>query len=102
LIKDGPDKHCAFQDASGKCNIFSSRPFQCITGPFLDNFTHSYLSWRDWKKVCPASRAKLNKGKFYSIEEISSGIKQEREIVSRWRNGMLEHDNNYLEYLNSL
>lgn len=77
LIEKSPSKDCIFltNTESGKgCEVYSVRPNQCRTWPFWSMNLHVKDMWEIASASCPG----MNRGKFYSFEEIENLRKQNK------------------------
>lgn len=64
-LEDGPEGGCPFLCGSG-CSVYTVRPRQCRTYPFWPEVVKSRALWEKEAAFCPG----INKGRFYSREEI--------------------------------
>ena len=69
IIEHSVTKDCIFLrkiDGQKKCIIYQVRPNQCRTWPFWSSNLVSPDTWNEAAQGCPG----INRGKFYSFEEI--------------------------------
>jgi len=77
IIEEPRTKDCVFLEPTGNgrgCAIYPVRPNQCRTWPF---WSHNLASPDDWNMAgvkCPG----INRGRFYSFEEIERIRKQRK------------------------
>ena len=69
-IKD--DKNCIFLK-NKKCEVYNSRPEQCRTWPFWPENMNAKTWEKDISIFCPG----INKGRFYSSENIENIVKKD-------------------------
>lgn len=62
----------------GKCTIYEERPIQCRTYPFWGMNIASDFQWKKTGKDCPG----VNKGRFYTKEQIESICNEDETIDS--------------------
>jgi len=77
IIEQPVDKDCVFLQKTGsykQCVIYSVRPNQCRTWPFWPENLYSQDSWNEAARRCPG----MNRGKFYSCDEIEKISKSEK------------------------
>ena len=77
IIEKPVTRDCIFLNsdpAKPGCAIYPVRPNQCRTWPFWDSNLKSPATWNQAASVCPG----INRGKFYSFEEIEKRRKQKK------------------------
>ena len=78
IKEDRKTKDCIFLTGEKKdcrgCAVYSVRPNQCRTWPFWDSNLSCPDSWNWAATRCPG----INRGKFYSFEEIEAIKKQKK------------------------
>jgi len=73
IIEQRSTRNCIFlKDEAGKktCMIYPVRPSQCKIWPFWPSNLKNSATWNETAKKCPG----INRGKFYSYEEIQEII----------------------------
>ena len=77
IIEDTITKDCIFLkiiDGRKQCVIYPVRPNQCRTWPFWPNNLSSLDIWNRTAQKCPG----INRGRFYSLEEIEKLCRQKK------------------------
>ena len=88
----GDDEKCSFL-VSNECTVHSYRPFQCRCFPFWQMLVSSRRNYVDYSKKCPGLRESLvNKGEYYSAEQILIWATEEYEIEKNYFLEMKKHD----------
>ena len=62
---------CVVWDEVGGCSIYTTRPEQCRTFPFWDEYIDSPEGWATAKKRCPG----VGVGHLYSVERVDKILK---------------------------
>ena len=75
-LKERDDYSCIFLSNKG-CEIYQSRPVQCMTYPFWPGLCDSDQAWNEEKRNCPG----LDSGKEYDEEEILHLMEESRKNV---------------------
>jgi uncharacterized protein len=71
LIENPQNKDCIFLEKVGdqkRCLIYQVRPFHCRSWPFWSSNLASSDAWNQVAQSCPG----INRGKFFSYEQIQS------------------------------
>jgi Fe-S-cluster containining protein len=82
-LKERGNYDCVFLRVTGrgaKCEIYPARPRQCVSFPFWPETLESKNAWERYSGSCPG----MNRGKFYSYDEISI------IVVEYMRDGVLK------------
>jgi uncharacterized protein len=77
IMEDPITKDCVFLkliDGRKQCTIYSVRPNQCRTWPFWPGNLSSPDIWSRASQKCPG----INKGRFFSLEEIEKLCRQKK------------------------
>jgi len=88
----GNDERCAFL-VGNECTVHSERPYQCRCFPFWHILVTSRKNYVDYSKKCPGLKdSLLNKGKYYSAEQILIWASEEYEIEKKYFLEMKKND----------
>jgi len=88
----GNDERCAFL-VDNECTVHSERPYQCRCFPFWHILVTSRKNYVDYSKKCPGLKdSLLNKGKYYSAEQILIWASEEYEIEKKYFLEMKKND----------
>ncbi len=90
----GNDERCAFL-VGNECTVHSERPYQCRCFPFWHILVTSRKNYVDYSKKCPGLKDSLvNKGEYYSAEQILIWASEEYEIEKKYFLEMKKNDFN--------
>jgi len=90
----GNDERCAFL-VDNECTVHSERPYQCRCFPFWHILVTSRKNYVDYSKKCPGLKDSLvNKGEYYSAEQILIWASEEYEIEKKYFLEMKKNDFN--------
>lgn len=80
----GDDEKCTFL-VDNVCTVHSYRPYQCKCFPFWHILVTSRKNYVNYSKKCPGLKESLvNKGKYYSAEQIQTWATEEYEIEKKY------------------